>query len=110
MRACAVSYARKSPCTIAAANAGACWNAKLNPSPVTASTDPEASPTSATRPCDTRRKRRDADTAPRSVEDSEAPLNRAANPGNFTTASSNRNRRSRESTATPTSFQPTGVT
>ena len=49
-RRCAASYRDKSPRSIASANAIACRNPSANPSPVIASTLPEASPTNATFP------------------------------------------------------------
>src|ERR1035438_4163494 len=66
MRRCSAWYRERSPASSAAASATACWKSRQSPSPVMASTEPEASPTSTTLSRYTALRRRDAVTPPRS--------------------------------------------
>ena len=113
-RRCSSSY----PARLPGARPASRWRAsalawrkvRQSPSPVIASTEPEASPTSAMFSVETLFNWRDAVIAPRSWLVAGASLSRSANYGNRSNAWSSRNCGLRENTATQTSCGPTGVT
>src|ERR1035438_7967956 len=104
-----VLYLLRSPAARALARQFACRNAKPSPSPVTASTDPDASPTRATCPLMTDRSLADIEIAPRVGPNNCAPLRWLARAGNMSFRS-DALLSLLLTTATHTSFVPTGVT
>ena len=83
MRRWLASYLRRSPAASAVASELACRNANASPSPVTASTEPDASPTKATRPATTEGSLTDIEIAPRVGPISSAPSRWLASTGNM---------------------------
>src|SRR5206468_4051932 len=108
-RRCAVSYRPRSLAASASARAAACLNARPNPSPVIASTQPDASPINATRPRQTRDSLSIEVTPPRCALVGSPCPSRAASPGSARRALSSRSRGFLEITAAQTSIEPTGV-
>src|SRR5215475_6285258 len=107
---CLLSYSCKSPDTIASTAATACSNPSRNPSPVIASTVPDASPIKITFPRTTRRKRCVPVTPPRSVVEIFSPRSLPASSACSAKSVSIFASASLFRIATQISFPPTGVT